>query len=119
INLGDGSDQATVTQTGSAQLTVNGKGLGDILNVDLSATTAAIAKGAAEIKDGGVNGEGIVSGLTTTEVDFNTLSRANILLGSGNDFFSIDTSNAILPSTIVDIEGGGGDDFIEATSVSK
>ena len=42
-----------------------------------------------------------------------------MLLGSGNDRFMINTSTAILPATEIDVEGNGGDDFIEAKSVSS
>jgi len=117
INLGAGKDTATVHGTGPAVLEVNGTTGGtDLLVVDRSAATAALTSGV--IKDGASLGNGIVSGLTAGDVDFFNLPRVNVLLGSGNDFFTINTSAAILPSTVIDIEGNGGDDFIEARSVS-
>src|ERR1700744_5541712 len=56
--------------------------------------------------------------MPTSNIDCFDMPLVNLLLGSGNDHFMVDTSTAILPSTKIDIEGNGGDDFIEAESVS-
>ena len=117
INLGTGNDQAMVYGAGAA-LFVNGVAGGvDKLTVDLSSATAALTTG--EIADGAAQNEGVVSGLTATAVDFDQLSEVDVLLGSGNDIFKINTSTAILPSTVIGVNGGGGNDFFEALSVSS
>ena len=120
INLGGGTDTATVQGTGAGLLQINGTTGGtDLLVVDRSAATAALTSGIIEDDAAKGTGHGIVTGLTAGDIDFFNLPRVNVLLGSGNDRFMINTSTAILPATEIDVEGNGGDDFIEAKSVSS
>ena len=121
INLGLGSDVATVSQTGpNAALIVNGAGATDKLVIDESAATDAFVDTTSNpvgIFNGtstGVTDPGMIEGLTDSAVTFSDLGRVNVLLGSGNNNFLIDDSFA---STVVDIEGGSGNDFFEAKSV--
>ncbi|MBH5399906.1 LEPR-XLL domain-containing protein, partial [Bradyrhizobium sp. CNPSo 4010] len=116
LNLGSGDDVVTVHGSG-VPLTVNGAGGGDdILNVDRSSVTSVLS---ASVKDGAQVGEGIVTGLTAGDITFQSMARVNLALGSGNDTALINVSAAMQPSTVIGIDGGGGDDLIEAKSVSS
>lgn len=118
LNLGDGADRVVVHGTGAGTLQVNGTfGDGDRLTVDRTAETAALTAGV--LRDGARDGEGVLSGLTAGDVVFQNMDRVVALLGSGNDRFRIRTSDAALSRTVVEVDGGGGDDVIEADSVAS
>jgi WD40 repeat protein len=117
FHLGDGDDLITVYQTGAA-MTVTGDGTGggtDRLIVDRTAATAALA---VTIEDGVTLGEGVVGGMTTANITFRDMDRVDVRAGSGNDVITIDVSHDILPSTVIAIHGGAGDDLILAQSIS-
>jgi hypothetical protein len=52
-------------------------------------------------------------------VTFQSVDRVVAKLGSGNDTFMISVSDLALADTTVEVDGGGGDDLIEATSVAS
>ena len=118
LNLGNGADSVTVRGTGAAPLQINGASLdGDIVTIERSAATAALTAGV--VRDGAKNGEGVVSGLTAGDVIFQSIDRLIVRLGSGNDAFMIRSSDVALADTVIEVQGGGGDDLIEASSVAS
>ncbi|MFN3348008.1 beta strand repeat-containing protein, partial [Pseudorhodoplanes sp.] len=117
FDLGDGGDLITVFQAGAA-MTVTGDGTGggtDRLIVDRTATTGALN---ARIGDGATVGEGTVSGMAAANIVFRDMDRVDVRAGSGNDAITIDVGNDILPSTVIAVYGGAGDDLILAESIS-
>ena len=127
IQLGDGDDTVTVQSAKASLDVLGGSGAGfDSLVLDRSTSAAAIPSGS--IEDGSDMDSGIIRGTATSDpafvatanVAFQYLQRVGVLLGQGNDTFSIETGRSgNLANTIVDIDGGSGNDFVKALSVGS
>jgi hypothetical protein len=131
INLGAGDDGETdplgnqnfrlgvTVFDAAAALTINGgTGSLDSLVVDRSTTTAAV--NGASIEDGVNPDSGVITDVTAGDVSFSGFARVDLLLGTGNDRFEIDTGqNGNLQNTTVSVDGGGGDDEIKVFSIGR
>ncbi|HSB87529.1 MAG TPA: hypothetical protein VLD86_14555, partial [Ilumatobacteraceae bacterium] len=134
INLGAGQDgeinvsdnqnfrRGVTVFNAAAALTVNGDSSDssalERLVLDRSAATAAVSAGS--IKDGTTANSGVITGVTAGAVSFSGLAQVDLLLGTGNDRFEIDTGrNRNLQNTTVSVDGGGGDDEIRVLSIGR
>ena len=115
IQLGAGDDRVTIYGAG-APVTIDGAGGGmDTLIVDRSTETAALSpEDNASIKDGASTDSGVVRNVTAADVNFLSVEEVDVLLGEGNDTFTIDHA---LDNTRIKVEGGLGDDKIDVLRI--
>ncbi|MCG8652703.1 MAG: hypothetical protein MI861_22885, partial [Pirellulales bacterium] len=115
VVLGDDSDADVFTLTGtSTNLSVTGDTDGiDTLVVDRSDFTDAVTRGRLDDSTDG----GILSDVTAGDVSFVNIAQFQLLLGTGNDQFTIDAGTG-LDGTNLLIDGGVSDDVIDVVTLS-
>jgi VCBS repeat-containing protein len=108
FNLGAGEDEITIFDA-RANVNVIGGSTAideDNLYIDRTSQTAAV--------NNGLVGEGILSNIVPSNINFNEIEAIAIVLGRGNDELTI---NNTLANTIVSITGGDGDENFIVRSI--
>jgi len=114
FHLGDDADADQLTlRDATGDVTVTGDVLGvDILTVDRSLATSAVASGLLED-----SASGVLSGVTAGDITFDEFATFNLLLGSGNDNLTID-AGVNLAGTDINVDTGLSTDTVTIVELS-